>query len=136
MIIRSNTGIALRFLWTNKAITLSSILTVALSIAIVLTMVDLFANTQESINHIGTLQEWAQFTDPARSAELAAEYEHAQNNLGPLQTFVVAISLLTLLTGGLLAISNFDILHQRCKAQLAIMRSVGAMCIALKLNST
>jgi len=124
--IRSNTGIALRFLWTSKTITISSILTVALSIAIVLTMANLFANTQESINHISTLQEWTQFSDPVRSAELAAEYEHAQNNLGPLRTFIIILSLLTLVTGGLLAISNFDILHQRSKAQLAAMRAVGA----------
>ena len=124
--ISSTTGIALRFFWANKAITISSVLTVALSIALVLTLANLFANTQESIQQIREMQSLTEFTNPALSVELAAEYEHAQQNLGPLRTFIIVLSMLTLLASGLLAISNFGILHQKCKTQFAIMRAVGA----------
>jgi len=124
--INSSAGIALRFLQNNRAITVTSILTVALSIAMVLTLTNLFANTQTSIGQIREMVEWVKLVNPAQSVELIAEYEHAQSNLGPLRAFIVALSGLTLFIGGLLAISNFGILHQKCRTQFAIMRGVGA----------
>ena len=124
--INSSAGIALRFLWANRAITISSILTVAFSIAMVLTLANLFANTQTSIDQIRELAQWVEQVNPAQSVELVAEYEHAQSNLGPLRAFIIVLSGLTLLISSLLAISNFGILHQRCRTQFAIMRGVGA----------
>ncbi|MCL2525511.1 MAG: hypothetical protein FWE46_00430 [Coriobacteriia bacterium] len=124
--IASTSGVALRFFRAQKLLTASSILTVALSIALVLTMANLFANTQTSIAQIRAEQDRVAFHDPVRAGQLAAEFEHAQRNLEPLRTFIVALSALTLLTSGLLAISNFDILHKKNQKQYAAMRSIGA----------
>ena len=124
--IASVSHLALRYLRVSKTISISSVLTLAISIGIVLTLTNLYANTEQSVALIQHQQELTAFANPALSAELAAEYEHAQEMLSPLRNFIVGLSLTTLIISGLLAISNFSILHQRNSLQYSLLRAVGA----------